>query len=733
MCRETIRKAVIQKFNETNGWNCTDLNTLYDKIEDRSEANKIINKLKICDPAVGSGHFLVSALNEMIAIKSDLKILQDRDGRRLKEYHFEVVNDELIVTDEDGELFEYNPANKESQRIQETLFHEKQAIIENCLFGVDINPNSVKICRLRLWIELLKNAYYKTSSPELVTSGHLNNTVSSSDQVTSSHQVTGTSSCTERSLETLPNIDINIKCGNSLINRFALDADLKQALRKSASKWSIDSYRLAVDTYRNAQNKEQKRQMIRLINEIKSDFRSEISQNDPKVKKYKKLSAELFQMNNQGQLFEMSKKEKTEWNKKVSKLAAETRKLDAEIEEIKNNKIYENAFEWRFEFPEVLNDDGDFVGFDVVIGNPPYIPLEAFERNERKFFNNKYSQLERKYETSVPFILEGLSVLNNSGLLAFIAPVTWQTGENYSKFRKYFFENSGLDKLINLPFNIFEDAYVDTALYFVAKKRKSKYSIFSFNKKAQVETLKNLNYNTFKVSEIKSPDYKLIIDKTAHQFSRFDSEAFVQFGAITKSTQGLSGSNFPEANDDSSEFIFPFLTKGNVYNYTLIKEKLYNTDLSDKRNLIQFYQADPKILIRRIISRQDRLSVTFCNEKLIFKKDINPFIPIDEKFDCLFLTGILASKLISFIYLNTSSIATKDDFRQTTLTELRRLPIPNVDKNKQTEISGIVKKILEIRKTKPDADTSEFEAQIDHLVYQLYDLTEEEIQIIESN
>ena len=149
-------------------------------------------------PCVGSGHFLVSALNEMIAVKNDLKILQDRDGKRLKEYQVEVVNDELIVTDEEGELFEYNPSNKESQRIQETLFHEKQTIIENCLFGVDINTNSVKICRLRLWIELLKNAYYKNATE----------------------------------LETLPNIDINIKCGNSLVSRFAIDADLKQALKK---------------------------------------------------------------------------------------------------------------------------------------------------------------------------------------------------------------------------------------------------------------------------------------------------------------------------------------------------------------------------------------------------------------------------------------------------------------------------------------------------------------------
>ncbi|HRP39617.1 MAG TPA: hypothetical protein PLM55_08040, partial [Chitinophagales bacterium] len=165
MCRETIRKAVVQKFNESKKWNCTTLEELYDKIEDRKEANNIVNSIKICDPAVGSGHFLVSALNEMIAVKNDLKILQDRDGKRLKEYQVEVVNDELIVTDEEGELFEYNPSNKESQRIQETLFHEKQTIIENCLFGVDINSNSVKICRLRLWIELLKNAYYISSPP----------------------------------------------------------------------------------------------------------------------------------------------------------------------------------------------------------------------------------------------------------------------------------------------------------------------------------------------------------------------------------------------------------------------------------------------------------------------------------------------------------------------------------------------------------------------------------------
>ncbi|HPB01643.1 MAG TPA: class I SAM-dependent DNA methyltransferase, partial [Bacteroidales bacterium] len=194
MCHETIRRAVVQKFNETKGWNCNNLDELYNKIEDTAEANRIVNSIKICDPAVGSGHFLVSALNELISIKSELRILCDREGRRLKEYNVEIENDELILTDEDGEIFEYKPGNNESQRVQEALFHEKQTLIENCLFGVDINPNSVKICRLRLWIELLKNAYYK-------------------DSVNPSTPLRMTE------LETLPNIDINIKCGNSLISR----------------------------------------------------------------------------------------------------------------------------------------------------------------------------------------------------------------------------------------------------------------------------------------------------------------------------------------------------------------------------------------------------------------------------------------------------------------------------------------------------------------------------------
>ena len=252
MCRETIRRSVVQQFNEVKGWDCENLDQLHDKISDKKEANAIINSLKICDPAVGSGHFLVSALNEIIAIKSELRVLLDRQGRSLKDYRVEVRHDKLIVYDDEGKTFDYRPKNAEKQRVQEALFHEKQTIIESCLFGVDINPNSVTICLLRLWIELLKNAYYKADG----------------------------------NLETLPNIDINIKCGNSLISRFGLDSDVSQVLKKQ--KFSIEQYRNAVQTYRSAGSKAQKREMEGLIAKIKAGFRSTLLTNDPKKVKRKK-------------------------------------------------------------------------------------------------------------------------------------------------------------------------------------------------------------------------------------------------------------------------------------------------------------------------------------------------------------------------------------------------------------------------------------------------------------
>ncbi len=710
MCRETIRKSVIQKFNETKGWNCNDINSLYDKIEDRSEANKIVNDIKICDPAVGSGHFLVSALNEMIAIKSDLKILQDRDGRRLKEYHFEVVNDELIVTDEDGELFEYNPSNKESQRIQETLFHEKQTIIENCLFGVDINPNSVKICRLRLWIELLKNAYYKN----------------------------------ETELETLPNIDINIKCGNSLISRFALDADLKQALKKSASKWTIDSYRIAVDTYRNAQSKEQKREMERLINEIKTNFRSEISANDPKVKKLYKLNGELFQMTNQGQLFEMSKKEKTEWNKKVSKLTTETKKLETEIEEIKSNKIYENAFEWRFEFPEVLNDNGDFVGFDVVIGNPPYISSKGFESSMLDYLKKNYKTSQYQADLYVAFIERGNNILNKSGHFTFITPNSWLKNMQFTSLRELILEELNLLQLFPNLENVFEEASVDT-LIFIASKTNTNCQISINSFASQFPKIKHeVNPNRFKSNNRKIFDVEL--SEELYSIIEKIKKKSIFLSDISEITRGVNP--YDKYRGQSEEII-----NSKAYHADFKKDNTFVPELRGKHILSYGYLWDGKhyisygewlaapremkyfkgsrLLMRQVLGK--KLNCTIIEEDFIIDQSvfISKLFPEFEKYiNCV--QGILASKLIAFFFKYTNN---EFDalFPKIKIGEFRELPVFKELGKIDSSFSKLVNEILELKRENPICDTIELETQIDQLVYQLYDLSAEEIAIIENS
>ena len=737
MCRETIRKSVVQKFNETKKWNCISVEELYDKIEDRKEANNIINSIKVCDPAVGSGHFLVSALNEMIAVKNDLKILQDRAGKRLKEYQVEVVNDELIVTDEEGEFFDYNPTNKESQRIQETLFHEKQTIIENCLFGVDINPNSVKICRLRLWIELLKNAYYKNTTE----------------------------------LETLPNIDINIKCGNSLVSRFAIDADLSQALKKS--KWTIESYRIAVDTYRNAESKEQKREMERLIADIKSDFRSEISLNDPKVKKLRKLSGELFQMTQQTQLFEMNKKEKSDWNKKVLQLTKENKKLEAEIEEIKANKIFENAFEWRFEFPEVLNDEGDFVGFDVIIGNPPYIRQEEVKELS-SYFQPKFQSFSGKSDIYVFFYENSINLLKPNGALNFITSGKFFEASYGKPLIGFLLNNTEIIEIINfndLP--VFEGATAYPIIYFAIKRSKLEYDFNYYNlnelpslslkEKLKKIRLLNISKSIFIQNDFKFVDNKIsnIIEKV--KIGTIPIKDFCGLPIVGVKT-GYNEGFLTNLNDD--KIIKPYVFGRDIKKYSPIKptNKIifpYNNDFSIANlkahpKILDFLETRKNKLSQRAIIKEGLVNkskywyeyqqvnktVDYKNEYIVYPNvslgnnftltkgaviDMTGFL---IKSNSRYLLAILNSKLIAFL-MDIWSISRRGGYLEYKVQYIEKIPIKTISEKDQKPFIELVEKILDGRKN--FNDTNYIENQIDQMVYKLYELTTEEITIVENS
>ena len=431
MSREAIQQTVVWKFNEVMGWTCKDYEALRDKdIEDYVKANALVDSLRICDPAVGSGHFLVSVLNEIIRTKYDLGILLDCDGKRIKkqDYNIDIENDELLVSDEDGLPFVYVPGNPESQRVQEALFKEKRTIIENCLFGVDLNPNAVNICCLRLWIELLKNAYY-----------------------------TKESGYTE--LETLPNIDINIKVGNSLIHRFALNQDISEILKKSGV--SISDYRNAVSQYKNAHSKDEKHALEETIQKIKDDFQTYIGQHDPRlVRKYQiereldKVSAPL--------LFEVSKKEQAQRDKQAKELQKKLANIQKEIDDIRNNRMFVGAFEWRIEFPEVLDEEGNFEGFDCIIGNPPYIQLQKMGTDADALQKMNYDTYERTGDIYCLFYEMGMKLLRPGALLSFITSNGWMKSAYGQSLRSLFAEKYAPSLLVDFAgYKVFESATVD--------------------------------------------------------------------------------------------------------------------------------------------------------------------------------------------------------------------------------------------------------------------------------
>jgi len=748
MCRETIRRAVVQKFNENKGWQCETIDQLYDKIEDRKEANALINDIKICDPAVGSGHFLVSALNEIIAIKSDLKVLLDREGKRLKEYEVEVVNDELIIKDIDGELYQYYPHNKESQRVQEALFHEKQTIIENCLFGVDINANSVKICRLRLWIELLKNAYYKNKTE----------------------------------LETLPNIDINIKCGNSLVSRFPIDADMKDVLKK-AKQWNIQSYKLAVNGYRNAKTKEVKREFESLIDQIKTDFKSEVDK--PFMKKIseargkaEKLAMEITNLTAFGQKIDASLK------KNLEVATATLTKLETEREEILQNKIYENAFEWRFEFPEVLNDEGDFVGFDVVIGNPPYISLSKDKDQSDYFSKMNYQTYSKGADIYCLFYELGGNILKPLGYLTYITSNSWLRAIYGELLKKYFIHNLQPIALMNIEdVQIFEEATVESNIITLKRFSDSKsFPVVNLSKDYILgESLTEYFYiHKFEFTPSSTSEWfignqsngmlKSKIENGAKLLKEFNID--INRGLLTGLNEAFiinesKKNELIKIDSRNKDIIKPILRGRDLKRYYYTFENVYLINSHNGIKSIGLKRIDSEVeyptIYEHLKSYSPKIEIRFdkgdhwsnlrnCaylkdfeKEKIIwgeisdkpkFAYDDNKyfaeattFLMTGEKLK--FLLAILNSK-VSEWYFNLIGTTTGMGTNRWKKYKIELLPIKVPSVEQENEIENIVDKIIALKKQSTLANTTTLESQIDHLVYELYGLTEEEINIVES-
>ncbi|ECL0239013.1 class I SAM-dependent DNA methyltransferase, partial [Campylobacter jejuni] len=597
MCKESITKVVLDKFNAQFDLDAKDISELRRSLrkEDKKAQKELLNSIKICDPAVGSGHFLVSALNVMLSIYDELNLFDE-------EFYLEVQNDEILITGRKGEFIEYKrpktPKDK-AHLIQQELFHTKKDIIENNLFGVDINPNSCEITKLRLWIELLKHSFYQSFDDE-----------------------------NYHDLKTLPNIDINIKCGNSLVSYFETGKSLNHYpnIKERINKYKriVKDYKEGFYTDKSHINQEIKNLKISFKNFCFADkFKKEMKSFNDKCEKYSKKYGNFLAIDDENlkffvsanlTLFDFDEKEATK----------EFANLKKEYDNIFNLES-NHPFEWRFEFPEILDDDGNFKGFDLIIGNPPYIK----ENDNKDLFTNtkKLRTYQGKMDIWYHFVGRGFDILKNNGYLAFIATNNWVTNSGAKKLRNIVLEESQILSLVDFSsFMVFDSASIQTMIMQFQKIKPPKNYEFHFakittqtpiyedvinllkNEKTQNNEILSINLTPKKFIDktlnFTKSDYEELFNKIQKYGKFYLEESEVAQGIVPAIDEAfvIKDKNVFSKNEQcfikeyytglSGKFYSSFTDKYLIY----LSNKNYSGNLDDLPNLKQHFQKYKEIL-----------------------------------------------------------------------------------------------------------------------------------------
>ncbi|EOI3945291.1 Eco57I restriction-modification methylase domain-containing protein, partial [Campylobacter jejuni] len=762
MCKESITKVVLDKFNAQFDLDAKDISELRKSLrkEDKKAQKELLNSIKICDPAVGSGHFLVSALNVMLSIYDELNLFDE-------EFYLEVQNDEILITGRKGEFIEYKrpktPKDK-AHLIQQELFHTKKDIIENNLFGVDINPNSCEITKLRLWIELLKHSFYQSFDD-----GNYHD------------------------LKTLPNIDINIKCGNSLVSYFETGKSLSHYpnIKERMGKYKriVKDYKEGFYTDKSHINQEIKNLKISFKNFCFADkFKKEMKSFNDKCEKYSKKYGNFLAVDDENlkffvsanlTLFDFDEKEATK----------EFANLKKEYDNIFNLES-NHPFEWRFEFPEILDDDGNFKGFDLIIGNPPYIK----ENDNKDLFTNtkKLRTYQGKMDIWYHFVGRGFDILKNNGYLAFIATNNWVTNSGAKKLRNIVLEESQILSLVDFSsFMVFDSASIQTMIMQFQKIKPPKNYEFHFakittqtpiyedvinllkNEKTQNNEILSINLTPKKFIDktlnFTKSDYEELFNKIQKYGKFYLEESEVAQGIVPAIDEAfvIKDKNVFSKNEQcfikeyytglSGKFYSSFTDKYLIY----LSNKNYSGNLDDLPNLKQHFQKYKEILKESKIKYKTPNKPYFYlhreREEKFFKKGeekiisqvrcIEPiFVYSNENFygsralffiqtcriNLKYLTGVLNSKLIAFWLKHKGKI--QGNLFKIDKEPLLNIPVVNINsKNEKlaNKLISLVDEILKVKEQDKNANTQELENKINSLVYKLYNLTEEEIKIIE--
>jgi adenine-specific DNA-methyltransferase len=362
-----------------------------------------------------------------------------------------------------------------------------------------------------------------------------------------------------------------------------------------------------------------------------------------------------------------------------------------------------NAFEWRFEFPEVLNDEGDFVGFDVVIGNPPYGTLISEDLKE--YIKVKFAVTQGPFEIYKFFIEQGLSLLRKATHLCFITPDTW-TNLSYFKKTRLLIVSNELVSCTKTLYDVFDEATVDTNIFIIRKSDSftSGFKIISETLEYQGEGVISDKENPLIVLKVK-PD---LIWKIERETSPLDEFIVVWRGM---SAYGAANPEKPyNSLSKETEFHIPLLNGGDIGKYSIkwSNEYIKYGDWLHRPRPKYIYDR-PHLLVQRIRNPKlkNRIVATLDEDKFVSSDGLSNMIlknDADDIDELKTILGIINSKLINYwfsFYFFDVNIKPE---------QLRLIPIKTL---KDKRISEKVSEVLAFKKENPEEDTMGKEAEID--------------------
>ena len=561
--------------------------------------------ITVCDPAIGSGAFPVGMMQEIVRARSALTP------------YFNDVNDR-------------------------TAYHFKRHAIQNCLYGVDIDPGAVEIAKLRLWLSLV---------------------VDEEDV---------------QQIKPLPNLDYKVVVGNSLLG---------------------------------------------------FPFRSERS------RRIEGLKAQFFGETDQGAKVRL----KAEIDGQLSQAFANS----------KRSLGYEVNFDFQTVFSEIFDGNN---GFDVVIGNPPYL----FARNskekgmtaaDKKIYNENYKLAEYQLNLYPLFIEKGTGLLRDQGSFAFITPNNWLTINTNALLRRFVLSQSEVT-IVNFYARVFASADVDSSIIIYKRSaRNRRIRLFEYTNhmefvsESDCEIFLQQHDSIINIGAQKGDRLAGLIQKIEARADRLREVADVKVGlgayglgrGIPPQTEMMIRNRIYHSTRKTSPEHHKYVDGRDVCRYLIgwSGEFLqYGDHLREPRKDWSLFSS------KRILVRQIPATPPYCIHACLVEEallnDRNSMNVINLRESAELVLGILNSRLTSFWFVHKFGKLQRQTFPQFKANELKEFPLPRGREQKKDDIIRLVNTIQAAKRTDPDADTSALDREIDQIVYNLYGLTPEEIAIVES-